>query len=308
MVSREVLIEAKGLTKKYDGFLAVDNIDFKVYKGECVGFLGPNGAGKTTTVRMMYCFLPPTEGELVVAGFSVRTQCREIKAKVGVAPQEDNLDPDFTVFKNLTVYSRYFDIPKEEVAKRANTQLKFFQLEEKRDVPIMALSTGMKRRLIFARALLNEPQILLLDEPTTGLDPQARHLVWDEVRHLKKQQVTIILTTHYMDEAQILCDRILIVDKGKIIEEGSPIELIKKHVGEEVLEFDYDEKTLSPLKESFPNSNIERLGDRVQVFADQPHGAFEDFLKEHKLQNVMIRNANLEDVFLKLTGRGLRAE
>ena len=308
MAAREVLIEAHALTKKYNGFAAVDSIDFKVYKGECVGFLGPNGAGKTTTVRMIYCFLPVTAGELKVAGLSVRTQSREIKAMVGVAPQEDNLDPDFTVFKNLTVYSRYFDIPKEEAAKRANTQLKFFQLEEKRDVPIMALSTGMKHRLIFARALLNEPQILLLDEPTTGLDPQARHLVWDEVRHLKKQQVTIILTTHYMDEAQILCDRILIVDKGKIIEEGSPHELIKKHVGEEVLEFDYDESVLAPLKELFPTAQIERLGDRVQVFGDQPHGAFEGFLKEHKLQNIMIRNANLEDVFLKLTGRGLRAE
>ncbi len=202
MGSREVLIEAKALTKKFNDFTAVDHIDFEVYRGECIGFLGPNGAGKTTTVRMMYCFLLPTSGQLNVAGKSVHTHCREIKASVGVAPQEDNLDPDFTVIKNLTVYARYFDIPKEEALKRAEEQLKFFQLEEKRDVPILALSTGMKRRLIFARALLNQPQILLLDEPTTGLDPQARHLVWDEVRHLKKQNVTIILTTHYMDEAQ----------------------------------------------------------------------------------------------------------
>ncbi len=245
MGSQEVFIEAKGLTKKFDDFIAVDHIDFKVYKGECVGFLGPNGAGKTTTVRMIYCFLPPTEGELTVAGLSVNKQCREIKSMVGVAPQEDNLDPDFTVIKNLTVYARYFDIPKDEAVKRADEQLKFFQLEEKRDVPILALSTGMKRRLIFARALLNQPQILLLDEPTTGLDPQARHLVWDEVRHLKKKQVTIILTTHYMDEAEVLCDRILIVDKGKIIEEGSPAELVKKHIGEDVLELDYDEKLVA---------------------------------------------------------------
>ncbi len=308
MGSREVLIEAQGLTKKFDDFTAVDHINFQVYKGECVGFLGPNGAGKTTTVRMIYCFLPPTAGELKVAGFSVKTQCREIKAQVGVAPQEDNLDPDFTVLKNLTVYARYFDIPKEEALKRANQQLKFFQLEEKKDVPIEALSTGMKRRLIFARALINQPQILLLDEPTTGLDPQARHLVWDEVRHLKKQQVTIILTTHYMDEAQILCDRILIVDKGKIIEQGSPNELIKKHVGEEVLELDYDEKLLPTLKDAFPDAQIERLGDRMQIFTNKPHGVFEGFLKEHPLQNVTIRNANLEDVFLKLTGRGLREE
>ncbi len=308
MGSQEVVIEAKGLTKKFDDFTAVDHIDFKVYKGECVGFLGPNGAGKTTTVRMMYCFLPPTDGELNVVGLSVHTQCREIKSIVGVAPQEDNLDPDFTVIKNLTVYARYFDIPKDVALKRADEQLKFFQLEEKREVPIMALSTGMKRRLIFARALLNQPQILLLDEPTTGLDPQARHLVWDEVRHLKKKQVTIILTTHYMDEAEVLCDRILIVDRGKIIEEGSPAELVKKHIGEDVLELDYDEKLLPTLKEAFPDARFEKLGDRMQIFTDKPHGVFEGFLKEHPLQNVTIRKANVEDVFLKLTGRGLREE
>ena len=308
MDSQEVVIEAKGLTKKFDDFTAVDHIDFKVYKGECVGFLGPNGAGKTTIVRMMYCFLPPTEGELTVAGLSVHTQCREIKSMVGVAPQEDNLDPDFTVMKNLTVYARYFDIPKDVAVKRADEQLKFFQLEEKRDVQIMALSTGMKRRLIFARSLLNQPQILLLDEPTTGLDPQARHLVWDEVRHLKKQQVTIILTTHYMDEAEVLCDRILIVDRGKIIEEGTPAELVKKHIGEDVLELDYDEKLLPTLKEAFPDARFEKLGDRMQIFTDKPHGVFEGFLKEHPMQNVTLRKANIEDVFLKLTGRGLREE
>jgi lipooligosaccharide transport system ATP-binding protein len=308
MGSSEVVIEAKGLTKKFDDFMAVDHIDFKVYRGECVGFLGPNGAGKTTTVRMMYCFLPPTDGELNVAGFSVHTQCREIKSIVGVAPQEDNLDPDFTVIKNLTVYARYFDIPKDVALKRADEQLKFFQLEEKREVPIMALSTGMKRRLIFARVLLNQPQILLLDEPTTGLDPQARHLVWDEVRRLKKMQVTIILTTHYMDEAEVLCDRILIVDRGKIIEEGTPVELVKKHIGEDVLELEYDEKLLTTLKEAFPDARFERLGDRMQIFTDKPHGVFEGFLKEHPLQNVTIRKANIEDVFLKLTGRGLREE
>jgi len=308
MGSSEVIIEAKGLTKKFDDFTAVDHIDFKVQKGECVGFLGPNGAGKTTTVRMMYCFLPPTDGELTVAGFSVLTQCREIKSIVGVAPQEDNLDPDFTTIKNLTVYARYFDIPKDEAVKRADEQLKFFQLEEKREVPIMALSTGMKRRLIFARALLNQPQILLLDEPTTGLDPQARHLVWDEVRHLKKKQVTIILTTHYMDEAEVLCDRILIIDKGKIIEDGKPADLVKKHIGEDVLELDYDERLLPTLQEAFPDARIEKLSDRMQIFTDKPHGVFEGFLKEHPIQNVTIRKANVEDVFLKLTGRGLREE
>ncbi len=304
--SREVLIKASKLTKKYDNFVAVDNIDFEVYKGECIGFLGPNGAGKTTTVRMMYCFLPPTSGELTIAGLSVRTKCREIKSIVSVAPQEDNLDPDFTVIKNLVVYSRYYDISKEEATRRADEQLKFFQLEEKRDVPIAALSTGMKRRLIFARALINKPQVLLLDEPTTGLDPQARHLVWDEVRALKKIQVTIILTTHYMDEAEVLCDRIIIVDHGKIIEDGKPAELIKKHIGEDVLELDCDESLIPLLKQEFPDARIERLGERMQVFTSKAHGVFEGFLSKHNIQNVTLRRANLEDVFLKLTGRGLR--
>jgi lipooligosaccharide transport system ATP-binding protein len=306
MVSSEVLIEARNLTKNFGNLTAVDRIDFKVYKGECVGFLGPNGAGKTTTVRMIYCFLPLTNGTLHVAEMSVSEKAREIKGLVGVAPQEDNLDPDFTVIKNLQVYARYFDIPKNEAAKRAQEQLKFFQLEEKQNVLISELSTGMKRRLILARALINEPQILLLDEPTTGLDPQARHLVWDEVRSLRKHGVTIILTTHYMEEAAALCDRILIMDNGKIIEQGNPAELVKKHVGEDVLELDNDEKLLQTLKTELPEARFETFGDRIHVFTSQPHGVFERFLEKYPLTNVTIRNANLEDVFLKLTGRRLR--
>ena len=306
MVSSESLIEAHDLTKNFGSFTAVDHIDFEVYKGECVGFLGPNGAGKTTTVRMIYCFLPLTEGELSVAGMDVSEQAREIKNMVGVAPQEDNLDPDFSVIQTLQVYARYFDIPKDEAAKRAKEQLKFFQLEEKQNVLISELSTGMKRRLILARALINEPQILLLDEPTTGLDPQARHLVWEEVRSLRKRGVTIILTTHYMDEAAVLCDRILLMDNGKIIEQGKPSELIKKHVGADVLEVDNDEKLVQTLKAEFPDAQIETFGDRIHVFTMQPHGVFERFLEKNPLTNVTIRNANLEDVFLKLTGRRLR--
>jgi lipooligosaccharide transport system ATP-binding protein len=250
--------------------------------------------------------LPPTSGDLIIAGLSVRDKCREIKHIVGVAPQEDNLDIDFSVVKNLVVYARYFDISKDEALKRAEDQLKFFQLQEKRDMHVEALSTGMKRRLIFARALLHDPQILLLDEPTTGLDPQARHLVWDAVRQLKKLQVTIILTTHYMDEAEILCDRIIIVDHGKIIEDGKPKELIKKHIGEAVLELDYDETLIPLLKQTFSDARIEIIGERMQVFTPKPYSVFEGFLHENKLQNVAIRKANLEDVFLKLTGRGLR--
>jgi len=306
MVPSEVLISAQGLTKKFGDFTAVDHIDFEVCKAECVGFLGPNGAGKTTTVRMIYCFLPLTEGELSVAGMNVSTQSREIKGLVGVAPQEDNLDPDFTVMKNLLVYARYFDLSKEMAVKRAAEQLKFFQLQEKQNVQIVELSTGMKRRLIVARALLNEPQILLLDEPTTGLDPQARHLVWDEIRTLRKKGVTIIITTHYMDEAAELCDRIFIMDNGKIIEQGKPSELVKKHVGDDVLEFDMNEKLVESLKAELPDAVFETFGERVHVFTSQAHGVFERFLEAHPATNVTIRNANLEDVFLKLTGRKLK--
>ena len=302
----DVLIEAQGLTKKFGDFTAVDHIDFQVCKAECVGFLGPNGAGKTTTVRMIYCFLPITAGKLIVGGMDASNNSREIKKLVGVAPQEDNIDPDFTVMKNLTVYARYFDLPKEEAAKRAADQLKFFQLQEKQNVDIVALSGGMKRRLILARALINEPQILLLDEPTTGLDPQARHLVWDEIRALRKRGVTIVITTHYMDEAAELCDRIFIMDNGKIIEQGKPSELIKQHVGNDVLEFHIDEKLIETLKAELPDATIEVFGERVHVFTAQPHGMFERFLEKHPASNVTIRNANLEDVFLKLTGRKLK--
>ena len=306
MVTSHPLIEARGLTKKFEDLIAVDHVDFEVYKAECVGFLGPNGAGKTTTVRMIYCFLPITEGKLTVNGMDASIQPREIKKVVGVAPQEDNIDPDFTVMQNLTVYARYFDLPKEEAERRAAVQLKFFQLQEKRDVDIAELSGGMKRRLILARALLNEPQILLLDEPTTGLDPQARHLVWDEIHALKKQGVTIIITTHYMDEAAELCDRIFIMDNGKIIEEGKPSELVKKHVGSDVLEFDLDEKLVEALKTELPDSMLETFGERVHVFTSKSHGVFERFIEKHQASNVTIRNANLEDVFLKLTGRKLK--
>ncbi len=305
MVS-EALIEARELVKKFGNFTAVNHIDFDVYRAECVGFLGPNGAGKTTTVRMIYCFLPITSGKLLVGNMDVTRQSREIKKLVGVAPQEDNLDPDFTVLTNLIVYARYFDLPREEAEKRAAEQLKFFQLLDKQQVGIAELSGGMKRRLILARALINKPQILLLDEPTTGLDPQARHLVWDEIRALKKRGVTIIITTHYMDEAAELCDRIFIMDNGRIIETGKPSELIKKHVGTDVLEFDMDQKILDALKTELHDATTEVFGERVHVFTSQPHGVFERFLERHPAQNVTIRNANLEDVFLKISGRKLK--
>ena len=302
----DVLIEAENLTKKFGDLVAVGNINFKVFKGECFGFLGPNGAGKTTTMKMVHCVLPLTSGRLTVAGMDVTKHAREIKKMIGVASQEDNLDPDFTVFHNLMVYARYFDIPKEDAQKRAEELLKFVQLEEKRNVIIAQLSAGMKRRLILARALINEPQILILDEPTTGLDPQGRHLIWDKIRSLQKQGVTIVLTTHYMDEAAQLCDRTLIIDNGKVIEEGRPSDLVKKHVGEEVLEVAYDEEVLKLLRNALPDARLEVISDRIQVFTNQPRGVFTSILNKFSFKVTMIRDANLEDVFLKLTSRRLR--
>lgn len=301
-----ILIEAENLTKKFGNLIAVKGINFKILMGESFGFLGPNGAGKTTTMKMINGVSPPTAGNLTVAGMDVCKNGREIKSMIGVAPQEDNLDPDFTVFHNLTVYARYFDIPKEEAKKRAEELLSFVQLEEKRDVIINNLSAGMKRRLIIARALLNEPQILILDEPTTGLDPQARHLIWDKIRSLKRQGVTVILTTHYMDEASQLCDRIIIMNHGKIIEEGKPMDLVKKHAGEEVLELAFSEEVIELLEQAFRNARTEVVGDRIHVFTTHPRGAFSKMLKVASFKGAVIRDANLEDVFLKLTGRRLR--
>jgi lipooligosaccharide transport system ATP-binding protein len=223
-----------------------------------------------------------------------------------VAPQDDNLDPDFTVFQNLTVYARYYDIPKEKAKAKAEELLKFMQLEKKRDTIITTLSGGMRRRLILARALMNEPQILILDEPTTGLDPQARHLIWTKIRNLQKQKVTVILTTHYMDEAAQLCDRIMIMDYGKIIEKGKPADMVKKHVGEEVLEVLFSEEAMTCLKQNFPDARIDVVGDKIQVFAHKPRGVLAKVLEEASFKGALIRNSNLEDVFLKLAGRSLR--
>jgi lipooligosaccharide transport system ATP-binding protein len=257
-------------------------------------------------MKMLQGISPLTGGKLTLAGMDITEHARKIKAVVGVAPQEDNLDPDFTVFQNLIVYARYFDIPKEKAKTRADELLKFMQLEEKRDVVITALSGGMRRRLILARALMNEPQILILDEPTTGLDPQARHLIWTKIRNLKKQGVTVILTTHYMDEAAQLCDRLIVMDQGKIIEKGEPTELVKKHVGEEVLEVLHSEEAMSCLKQYFPDARIDVIEDKIQVFANKPRGVLAKVLEEASFKGAMIRDSNLEDVFLILAGRRLR--
>lgn len=223
------IVWAKDLVKRYNGFTAVDGISFDVKKGECFGFLGPNGAGKTTTMRMIYGFSAPTSGDLDVFGVPVTQNTRAIKRRVGIAPQELSLDPDLLVLQNLLIYASYFDISKKEAVKRADELLNFFHLLDKKQEKLDHLSGGMKRRLLVARALINKPEVLVLDEPTTGLDPQSRHDMWERVRDLKKQGVTTILTTHYMEEAEQLCDRIVLIDHGKIVEEGSPSALIAKH-------------------------------------------------------------------------------
>jgi len=303
---QEVLVEAENLTKKFGSLIAVDNVDFEIFKGESFGFLGPNGAGKTTTMKMIQTVSPLTEGKLTLMGMDVKAHGREIKGIVGVAPQEDNLDPDFTVFQNLIFYARYFDIPKEKAKTKADELLRFMQLKEKRDVVITSLSGGMRRRLILARALMNEPQILILDEPTTGLDPQARHLIWTKIRNLQKQGVTVILTTHYMDEAAQLCDRITIMDHGKIIEKGKPADMVKVHVGEEVLEVLHSKEAMACLRQYFPDARFDVVGDKIQVFTNKPRGVLAKVLEESSFKGALIRDSNLEDVFLKLAGRSLR--
>ncbi len=230
------LIEATNLVKRYGPVLAVDHISFHVRKGECLGFLGPNGAGKTTTLRMLRGYAPPTEGSLQVFGLSLEKAPREIKRRMGVVPQENSLDPELTVLQNLLVYARYFDLPKKEARSRAEELLNFFHLKEKANGEPDRLSGGMVRRLLIARALINRPEVLSLDEPTTGLDPQARHLMWDRLKELRRQGVTTVLTTHYMEEAAELCDRILVMDLGKIIEEGTPKALVAKHAAQNLEE------------------------------------------------------------------------
>ena len=241
------IVTAKGLTKYYGALKAVDDIDFEILKGECFGFLGPNGAGKTTVMRIMYCFMPPTSGDVRVFDMHVTESPSRIKARIGVMPQEDNLDPDLTVFENLIVYARYFDIQKKDSSKLAWELLDFVELREKALVKIDSLSGGMKRRLILARALINNPELLILDEPTTGLDPHSRRAVWEKLDQLKAKNTTLVLTTHYMEEAERLCDRVAIMDSGKIVIMDSPSNLMRIHGGN--LEDVYLKLTGRPLKD-----------------------------------------------------------
>jgi len=298
------IIEAQGLRKNFGDLVAVDGISFSVKKGEVFGFLGPNGAGKTTTMKMIACVSPRTSGLLQVFGMDPDIQPAEIKQRLGVVPQETNLDPDFTCFGNLFTYSGYFDIPAHTAQKRSDELLEFVQLQEKRNVEVEKLSGGMKRRLILARALVNNPDLLILDEPTIGLDPQARHLIWEKLKTLQAQGNTIVLTTHYLDEAARLCDRLVIMDKGAILVEGAPADLVKQYVGEEIVEVEKSAEVISCL--AAHNIAHEVTGDTVQIATGSSREIAKILLDSCQPKKMLTRPATLEDVFLKLTGRTLR--
>ncbi len=300
------IIEARGLVKRYKGFLAVAGVDFSVQAQECFGFLGPNGAGKTTLIRMISCVYPLSQGVLLVDNRDVMKEPRAIKAVLGVVPQEENLDPDLTVLHNLLVYARYFDIPKEVARRRALELLELFQLLDRQRSRIDTLSGGMKRRLLIARALINQPKILILDEPTAGLDPQARHLVWQKIRYLKGQGVTMILSTHNMEEAAHLCDRLVIMDQGRIVVQDRPADLIRQYVGQEVLELRLDPMGKSHVLRQLQSYSvsIEDVGDTLYVFSNDGGLLPQQLMIEGG--DVVRRQATLEDVFLRLTGRELK--
>ncbi len=301
----EPAIAARDLCKAYSGVDAVRGVSFDVAPGEVVGFLGPNGAGKTTTVRMISCFLPPTSGSATVYGVDVRSRPRDVKRMLGICPQEDNLDPDFDVLKNLLAYGRYFGIPGREIRARAERLLDFVQLGDRKKSAVQELSGGMKRRLVLARALLNEPRVLILDEPTTGLDPQARHAIWTRLRGLRATGVTVLLTTHYMEEAAQLCDRVIVVDHGRVLMDGSPASLVEREVGHTVVEAWNYEPTFAAFLGSLPG-RLEEVGDRLYFYPAA--GDHVERLLDERFpgQERLIRRATLEDVFLKLTGRALR--
>lgn len=294
--------------KRFGDLVAVDRIDFSIREGECFGLLGPNGAGKTSTIKMITCVSPVSGGKLTVDGMDVTREPRRIKGILGVVPQEENLDPDLMVYQNLAVYARYFDIPAPTARQRADEVLELFQLNERRHEVVDNLSGGMKRRLVIARALMNDPRILVLDEPTTGLDPQARHLVWQKLRFLRQQGITMLLTTHYMEEAAHLCDRLVVMHLGRILAEGSPRELIKQHVGRQVLEVrltDGQRHRAIELLRSHDGVRMEEVEDVIYGFG--PHEDWSAVLAQLSEfgEGVRLREATLEDVFLELTGRGL---
>ncbi|HEU4671531.1 MAG TPA: ABC transporter ATP-binding protein [Candidatus Limnocylindrales bacterium] len=304
----DALIHARDLTKRFGSFVAVDGIDFDVARAESFGFLGPNGAGKTSTMRMIGCVSPVTDGTLRVLGLDPAFDAAAIKSRLGVVPQQDTLDMELTVRENLIIYGRYFNLSRRKARRRADELLDFVQLLDRADSQVEPLSGGMKRRLTIARSLINEPDLLLLDEPTTGLDPQARHLLWDRLYRLKQQGKTLILTTHYMDEAEQLCDRLVVMDKARIVAEGSPRELIDRYATREVVELRFPagvQETLDGQLDGLAD-RVESLPDRVLLYADDGEAAV-GAAHERGLrpETVLVRRSTLEDVFLRLTGRSL---
>ena len=308
MAAGGALIEAAGLVKRFGDFTAVDGIDVEVRRGEAFGFLGPNGAGKSSTMRMIGCTSPITAGRLRILGLDPATDGRKIRGRLGVVPQNDQLDNELTVEDNLIIYGRYFDLPRRECRRRAAELLEFVQLTERATSKVEPLSGGMKRRLTIARSLINEPELLLLDEPTTGLDPQARHVLWDRLYRLKQQGVTLVLTTHYMDEAEQLCDRLVVMDKGRIVAEGSPRQLIEAHSTREVLELRFAAGTNQD-----EAASVEGVGERLEVLPDRiliyAHDGEKALAMVHDRgvtpESALVRRSSLEDVFLRLTGRTL---
>lgn len=304
----DTLITATDLVKRFGELTAVDGIDVAVRRGEAFGFLGPNGAGKSSTMRMIGCTSPITSGTLRVLGLDPATRGREIRARLGVVPQQDQLDGELTVEENLVIYGRYFDIPRAECKRRAAELLDFVQLSERSRSKVEPLSGGMKRRLTIARSLINEPELLLLDEPTTGLDPQARHVLWDRLYRLKQQGVTLVLTTHYMDEAEQLCDRLVVMDKGAIVAMGSPRELIDRYATREVLELRFPAGTNDDQAPALGGigDRLEVLPDRLLIYTDDGEVALKEVHNRGAApESALVRRSSLEDVFLRLTGRTL---
>jgi lipooligosaccharide transport system ATP-binding protein len=301
----EYVVEAEDLSKSFGKLLAVGGISFRVRAGECFGILGPNGAGKTSTIRMVYGFSPMTAGRLKVFGLDITQDWRAIKARIGVCQQDNNLDPDLTVQQNLEVFARYFDISKKIAQERAQELLSFISLDHRNEAKVTELSGGMMRRLVLARALINDPDLLILDEPTTGLDPQSRHQVWERLDALKAKGLSSLLTTHYMDEASRLCDRLVIVDHGRILVQGRPVDLIHEYVGQNVIEVAEPSKELSAFVHS-KNVMHEDLGHRLIIYGGESDKLFQAITGQYCDEGCVLRMATLEDVFLKLTGRGLR--
>ena len=301
-------VTARSLTKRFGSFTAVDGIDVDVMAGESFGFLGPNGAGKSSTMRMIGCVSPVSEGELRIFGLDPKRDGRAIRARLGVVPQLDQLDAELTVEQNLVIYGRYFDIGRAECRRRAHELLDFVQLTDRAASTVEPLSGGMKRRVTIARALMNEPEMLLLDEPTTGLDPQARHVLWDRLYRLKQRGVTLVLTTHYMDEAEQLCDRLVVMDRGRIAAEGSPSELIRNYSTREVLELRFapGDNEAQAAQLGGLGERLEVLPDRLLVYTDDGESALHEVHRRELVpESSLVRRSSLEDVFLRLTGRTL---